>query len=61
MANVRCLNDAHGNGWAMYNGDCVSVIEQMPANSIDGTVISPPPPAIESMKPEQMQTSGRIR
>lgn len=42
MANVRCLNDAHGNGWAMYNGDCVSVIEQMPANSIDLAVYSPP-------------------
>ena len=42
MAEVRCLNDAHGEGWAMYHGDCVSVVEQLPQNSIDMAVYSPP-------------------
>ena len=42
MAEVRCLNDAHGEGWAMYHGDCVSVVEQLPPNSIDMAVYSPP-------------------
>lgn len=42
MAEVRCLNDAHGDGWSMYHGDCVSVVAQLPPNSVDMAVYSPP-------------------
>jgi len=40
--SIRCLNEAHGDDWAMYHGDCVSVVAQMPDNSIDMAVYSPP-------------------
>ena len=42
MASIRCLNDAHGHEWSAYHGDCVSVIKQMPAASVDFSVYSPP-------------------
>lgn len=42
MAEVRCLNEAHGDTWALYNGDCVSVVGQLPPNSVDMAVYSPP-------------------
>jgi DNA modification methylase len=39
---IRCLNDAHGEGYALYHGDCVDVMRQMPEASIDFSVYSPP-------------------
>ena len=39
---VECLNEAHGEGWAAYNGDCVSVLSQFPAEAVDFSVYSPP-------------------
>jgi DNA modification methylase len=39
---MKCLNEKHGDGWAAYNGDCVDVLAQMPDNSIDFSVYSPP-------------------
>lgn len=42
MAKVRCLNEAHGDNWALYHGDCVSVVGQLPQNSVDMAVYSPP-------------------
>lgn len=42
MAAIRCLNEAHGERFAAYHGDCVDVIRQMPDASIDFSVYSPP-------------------
>jgi DNA modification methylase len=42
MAEVRCLNEAHGDAWSLYHGDCVDVARQMPDNSVDLAVYSPP-------------------
>ncbi len=42
MAPIRCLNEKHGRNYAVYNGDCVDVLAQMPSNSIDFSVYSPP-------------------
>jgi DNA modification methylase len=39
---VECLNEAHGEGWAAYNGDCVSVLSQFPDCAVDFSVYSPP-------------------
>lgn len=39
---VRCLNDEHGQDWAAYHGDCVSVVKQLPEASVDFSVYSPP-------------------
>ena len=39
---VRCLNDAHGKDWVAYQGDCADVVRQLPDNSIDFSVYSPP-------------------
>lgn len=39
---VTCLNDAHGDSWAAYHGDCVSVVAQLPDNSVGFSVYSPP-------------------
>lgn len=39
---VECLNQMSGENWTAFNGDCVSVISQMPDNCIDFSVYSPP-------------------
>ncbi|XUO88473.1 DNA methyltransferase [Halomonas sp. KM072] len=39
---MKVLNQEFGPDWAMYNGDCVSVISGMPDASIDYTIFSPP-------------------
>lgn len=39
---VRCLNEKHGNNWAAYHGDCVDVLRQMPDESVDFSIYSPP-------------------
>lgn len=42
MAEIRCLNDAHGDRFAVYNGDCVDVVSQLPDNSVGFSIYSPP-------------------
>lgn len=42
MAEIRCLNDAHGERFAAYHGDCVDVVAQLPDNSVGFSVYSPP-------------------
>lgn len=39
---VNCLNEKHGRSFASYNGDCVSVAKQLPDESIDFSIYSPP-------------------
>jgi DNA modification methylase len=36
------LDQATGENWALYNGDCVALAESMPDESVDLTVYSPP-------------------
>lgn len=42
MADIRCLDSDEGNNWVAYMGDCVDVVRQIPDNSIDLAVYSPP-------------------
>jgi len=42
MVEVRCLNEAHGDRFVAYHGDCVDVIRQLPESSVDFSVYSPP-------------------
>lgn len=46
MADIRCLNDAHGRDWCAVHGDCVEIARQMPDASIDFSIYSPPFAAI---------------
>src|SRR5688572_3231307 len=39
---VRCLGDSHGEEYALYHGDCVDVVGQLPSDSIGFSVYSPP-------------------
>lgn len=39
---MKVLNQASGENWAMYHGDCVEVTKGIPDNSIDFSVFSPP-------------------
>lgn len=39
---IRCLNEAHGRGFAAYHGDCVDVVRQLPDASVGFSVYSPP-------------------
>ena len=39
---IRCLNEAHGHSWSAYHADCVDLVRQLPENSIDFSVYSPP-------------------
>ena len=42
MAQVRCLNAANGDAWQAIHGDAVDVLAQLPNNSADFSVYSPP-------------------
>lgn len=39
---VTCLDEAHGERYAVYHGDCASIVAQLPDESIDFTIYSPP-------------------
>lgn len=39
---VECLSAASGANWVAYNGDSCAVLPQMPAESIDFSIYSPP-------------------
>lgn len=39
---VDCLNEAHGDSFAVYNGDCVEILRQIPDKSIGHCIYSPP-------------------
>jgi hypothetical protein len=39
---INCLDANHGGNFSAYNGDCVSVAEQLPDESIGFSIYSPP-------------------
>jgi DNA modification methylase len=39
---MNVLDQAHGDAWAFYNADCVDFAQQLPDNSVDFSVYSPP-------------------
>lgn len=39
---IRCLNETHGEHFAIYNGDCIDVMAQLPSESVDLSIYSPP-------------------
>ena len=39
---IQCLDHAEGPNWSLYHGDCVELMRQMPKNSVDLSVFSPP-------------------
>jgi DNA modification methylase len=42
VTKVQCLNEAHGENFGAYHGDCVSVVSQLPNESVDFSIYSPP-------------------
>lgn len=40
--SILCANSAAGDGWALYQGDCVEVLAQLPDRSVDFAIYSPP-------------------
>jgi hypothetical protein len=42
LAPIACLGSAHGEDFTLYNGDCVEVLRQLPAHSVDLALFSPP-------------------
>lgn len=39
---IECLDSASGDNWMAYNGDCVSVVAQLPDESVGFSIYSPP-------------------
>lgn len=39
---MNTLNQQHGNGWVIYQGDCVEVLRGLPAESVHYSIFSPP-------------------
>lgn len=39
---TKVLDQTFGEGWALYNGDCVEVVAGLPDNSLDYAIYSPP-------------------
>lgn len=42
MMQIEALDHANGDAWQLFRGDCVEVMRQLPSNSIDVAVYSPP-------------------
>ena len=42
LRKIVCDNSASGDNWMAINGDCVPVLGQIPDNSIDFSIYSPP-------------------
>lgn len=42
MSDILALNEASGDGWHAWNGDCVSVMDALPSETVDMSVFSPP-------------------
>lgn len=42
VSSVTVLDDAIGNDWHLYNSDCVKFAQELPDNSVDFMVYSPP-------------------
>ena len=43
MANgVMVLDQEQGNGWAIYNADCIETMRGLPENSVHYSIFSPP-------------------
>ncbi len=39
---MNVIDQSTGNGWAVWNGDCVEVIRGLPERSVDYSIFSPP-------------------
>lgn len=39
---VKVIDQASGDGWHLYNGDCIEVTRGLPDNSLHYTIFSPP-------------------
>ena len=39
---MNVIDQSTGNGWAVWNGDCVEVIRGLPDRSVDYSIFSPP-------------------
>jgi DNA modification methylase len=39
---IRCLDEAHGTAYALYHGDCVDVMHQLPDACVGLSIYSPP-------------------
>lgn len=39
---MNCLNQAHGDAYSIYHGDCIEVMRGLPDASIDYSIFSPP-------------------
>lgn len=42
MTLIECQDAAFGESFALYQGDCIEVLRQIPSNSIDFALFSPP-------------------
>ena len=42
MDDVKVLDQKQGNGWALYNADCVEMMRGLPESSVDYSIFSPP-------------------
>ncbi len=42
MTEISCIDVAEGANWTLWNADCVEVLAQLPDNSVDFSVFSPP-------------------
>ena len=39
---MNCIAQESGDGWTIFNGDCVEVLQGLPSHSIDYSIFSPP-------------------
>ena len=60
MTPIRCEAEAHGDNYALYQGDCVEVMAQLPSNSIDFAVYSPPFSSLYTYGPSERDLGNSV-
>lgn len=57
---ILCDDDAHGEDWALYQGDSIEVVRQLPSNSIDHAVYSPPFSSLYTYGPSERDLGNSV-
>lgn len=57
---MSVIDQTHEDGWAMYHGDCVEVLRQIPDKSIGYSIFSPPFASLYTYS-DSMRDMGNVR
>ena len=58
MSDVKVLDQEQGNGWVIYNADCIEMMRGLKENSVDYSIFSPPFSSLYTFSDSQRDVSN---